>query len=49
VAILMRGAGVAVEIDDRWGSGGIDPTSIWLGPIGVLSFGYVAAILFGLV
>ena len=49
VAILMRGAGVAVEIDDRWGSAGIDPASVWLGLIGVLSFGYVAAILFGLV
>ena len=49
VAILMRGAGVAVEIDDRWGSAGIDATSVWLGLMGVLSFGYVAAILFGLV
>ena len=49
VAILMRGAGVAVEIDDRWASAGIDPASVWLSLIGVLSFGYVAAILFGLV
>ena len=38
VAILMRGAGVAVEIDDTWRSGGIDPTTVWLGLIGALSF-----------
>jgi bifunctional enzyme CysN/CysC len=49
VAILMRGAGVAVEIDDRWGSAGIDPTTVWLGLMGALSFGFVGAILFGLI
>ena len=49
VAILMRGAGVAVEIDERWGGARIDPTSVWLGLLGALSFGYVGAILFGLV
>jgi bifunctional enzyme CysN/CysC len=49
VAILMRGAGVAVEIDDTWRSGGIDPTTVWLGLIGALSFGFVGAILLGLV
>jgi bifunctional enzyme CysN/CysC len=49
VAILLRGAGVAVEMDDRWGSAGIDPVSAWLVLTGVLSFGFVAAIVFGMV
>src|SRR5262249_27056475 len=39
VAILMRGAGVAVEIDDAWGNAGLDLTTVWLGLMGALSFG----------
>ena len=49
VAILMRGAGVAVELDDRWGHGGIDASTVWFGALAVLSFGYAAAIVFGLI
>jgi bifunctional enzyme CysN/CysC len=49
VAILMRGAGVAVEIDDRWGHSGLDASSIWFGAMAAVSFGYAAAIVFGLI
>ena len=49
VAILLRGAGVAVELEDRWARSGLDPSAIWLGLLAVLSFGYAAAIVFGLV
>jgi bifunctional enzyme CysN/CysC len=49
VAILLRGAGVAVEIDDAWGNAGIGPATVWLGLMGALSFGFVGAILFGLI
>ena len=43
----MRGAGVAVEIEDRWAQAGIDPTTVWLALVAVLSFGLVAAVVFG--
>jgi bifunctional enzyme CysN/CysC len=50
VAILLRGAGVAVEIEDRWqGGGGIDARTVWLGLLATLSFGYAAAIVLGIV
>jgi bifunctional enzyme CysN/CysC len=49
VAILLRGAGVAVELDDRWGHAGLDASTIWFGALAALSFGYAAAIVFGLI
>jgi bifunctional enzyme CysN/CysC len=49
VAILLRGAGVAVELEDRWARARFDPSAIWLGLLAALSFGYAAAIVFGLV
>ncbi|HEX5958368.1 MAG TPA: GTP-binding protein, partial [Hyphomicrobiaceae bacterium] len=49
VAILLRGAGVQVELEDRWGHGGIDGQAIWLGTLAALSFGYAAAVILGLV
>jgi bifunctional enzyme CysN/CysC len=49
VAILLRGAGVAAELDDRWGHAGLDASSIWFGAMAALSFGYAAAIVFGLI
>jgi bifunctional enzyme CysN/CysC len=49
VAILLRGAGVTVELEDRWGHGGIDASTIWFGALATLSFGYAAAIVFGLI
>jgi bifunctional enzyme CysN/CysC len=49
VAILLREAGVAVEIEDKWARAGIDAATVWLTLMAVLSFGLVGAILFGLV
>jgi bifunctional enzyme CysN/CysC len=50
VAILMRGAGVAVELEDRWQAAGrIDARSIWLGILAALSFGFATAIVLGAV
>jgi bifunctional enzyme CysN/CysC len=49
VAILMRGAGVAVEIEDRWQAGRIDARSVWLGILAALSFGFATAIVLGAV
>jgi bifunctional enzyme CysN/CysC len=49
VAILLRGAGVTVELDDRWGHAGPDASSLWFGALAVLSFGCAAAIILGLV
>jgi bifunctional enzyme CysN/CysC len=49
VAILMREAGVAVEVEDTWHRSSFDPGTIWLGFLTVLSFGFVGAVLFGLV
>jgi bifunctional enzyme CysN/CysC len=48
VAILLRGAGVAVELEDRWGYAGRDASSLWLGALAALSFGFAAAIVLGL-
>jgi bifunctional enzyme CysN/CysC len=47
VAILLRGAGVAVEIEDRWDDKRFDAARVWLGILAALSFGYAAAIVFG--
>jgi bifunctional enzyme CysN/CysC len=50
VAILLRGAGVAVEIEDPWLQN--DPAgvrSLWLTVLTVLSFGFVSAVILGLV
>jgi bifunctional enzyme CysN/CysC len=49
VAILMREAGVAVEVEDSWRTSGLDSATVWLGILTALSFGYVGAVLFGLV
>ncbi len=49
IAILMREAGVAVEVEDTWRRTSIDAASIWLGVLAALSFGFVSAVLFGLV
>jgi len=49
IAILLRGAGVPVELDDRWGHGRLDASTIWFGAMAALSFGYAAAIVFGLI
>jgi len=49
VAILLREAGVAVEIEDAWGQIGIDTATIWQWLMAALSFGFVGAILLGLV
>jgi bifunctional enzyme CysN/CysC len=49
VAILLRGAGVAVELDDRWEHAGLNASTVWFGALAALSFGYAAAIVFGLV
>ena len=47
VAILMRGAGVAVEIEERWGGAGRDMATLWLTLCALLSFGLIAAIVLG--
>jgi hypothetical protein len=49
VAILLREAGVAVEIEDAWGQIGIDAANLWQWLMAILSFGFVGAILLGLV
>jgi bifunctional enzyme CysN/CysC len=49
IAILLRGAGVAVELDDRLGQSGRDPSIYWFGAAAALSFGYAAAIVLGLI
>jgi bifunctional enzyme CysN/CysC len=43
VAILLRGAGVAVEIEDRWQGGGIDARTVWLDILATLAFGFATA------
>jgi len=49
VAILLREAGVAVEIEPKWARAGIDAATAWLWIMAILSFGFVAAVLLGLV
>ena len=49
VAILLREAGVAVEIEAKWTRAGIDAATAWLWVMAILSFGLVAAVLLGLV
>jgi bifunctional enzyme CysN/CysC len=49
VAILLRGAGVAVEIDDRWAQADADAATVWLSVLLALSFGFVAAVVLGAV
>lgn len=47
VAILLRGAGVAVQLEDQWAPRGIDAATIWLSVLMVLAFGFVSAIVLG--
>ena len=49
VAILLRGAGVAVEMEDRWARAGVDAATLWLSVLMVLSFGFVTAVVLGAV
>ena len=49
IAILLRGAGVAVELDDRLGQSDRDASFLWFATLAALSFGYAAAIVFGLI
>ena len=49
VAILMREAGVAVEMEDAWRRSGIDAATIWFSLLTAMSFGFIGAVLFGLV
>jgi bifunctional enzyme CysN/CysC len=49
IAILLRGAGVAVELDDRLGQSGRYASRFWFATLATLSFGYAAAIVFGLI
>jgi bifunctional enzyme CysN/CysC len=50
VAILLRGAGVAVELDDGWtGTDGRRTSHIWLGALAALSFAYAVAVVLGLI
>ena len=48
VAILLRGAGVAVELEDHFGSARFDATMLWPSLLLTLSFGLVWAVLFGM-
>jgi bifunctional enzyme CysN/CysC len=47
VAILLRGAGVAVQLEDQWAYARIDAATVWLSVLMALSFGFVSAIVFG--
>jgi bifunctional enzyme CysN/CysC len=49
VAILLREAGVPVEIEDTWGRSGVDASVVWLWLMAGLSFGFIGAILSGLI
>jgi bifunctional enzyme CysN/CysC len=49
VAVLLREAGVAVEVEDTWHRTGIDAATVWLGIMAALSFGFVGSVLFGFV
>ena len=49
IAILLREAGVAVEIDNAWGKIGSDAAVVQQWLMAILSFGFVAAILLGLI
>ncbi len=49
VAILLREAGVTVEIEATWGRGGIDAATIGFGAATLFSFAYLGAVLFGLI
>src|SRR5262249_9484400 len=49
VAILLRGAGVAVELDDRWQQDSRNISRFWLGTLAALSFACASAVVFGLV
>jgi len=47
VAILLRGAGVAVRMEDQWARPRIDAATVWLCVLMALSFGFVSAIVLG--
>jgi len=47
VAILLRGAGVAVQMEDQWARARIDAATVWLSVLMALSFGFVSAIVLG--
>ena len=47
VAILLRGAGVAVHMEDQWSRARIDAATVWLSVLMALSFAFVSAIVFG--
>jgi bifunctional enzyme CysN/CysC len=49
VAALMHAAGVPVELEDKWAGPFADATTVWMGVLMALSFGFVSAILFGAV
>jgi bifunctional enzyme CysN/CysC len=49
VAALLRAAGVSVELEDKWAGPIADATTVWMGVLMALSFGFVSAILFGAV
>jgi bifunctional enzyme CysN/CysC len=49
VAALMHAAGVPVELEDKWAGPIADATTVWMGVLMALSFGFVSAILFGAV
>jgi bifunctional enzyme CysN/CysC len=47
VAILLRGAGITVQIEEQWARGRIDAATVWLSVLMALSFGFVSAIVLG--
>jgi bifunctional enzyme CysN/CysC len=49
VAILMREAGVAVEIEHQWAGAARWPALLWQDAMTALSFGFVTTVLLGLV
>ena len=48
VAILLRGAGVAVQLEDHLGRTRLDAATVWPSLLLTLSFGLLWAVLFGM-